>query len=43
MRTGAERYRRESQNINFMFNNFFPERHAFYEIIWKNMVDGDRP
>jgi len=27
-----------------MFNNiFFFENHAVYEIIWKNMVEPDRP
>ena len=25
-----------------MFNNFFPENRAVYEIMWKNMVEPDR-
>jgi hypothetical protein len=24
-----------------MFNNSFPENHAVYEIMWKNMVEPD--
>jgi hypothetical protein len=34
---------RENQNTHFMFNNFFPENRAVYEIKWKNMVQPDRP
>jgi len=26
-----------------MFDNFFSENHAIYEIMWKNMVEPDRP
>jgi hypothetical protein len=26
-----------------MFNNSFPENRAVYEIMWKNMVQPDRP
>ena len=26
-----------------MLNNFFPENHAIYEIIWKNVVQPQRP
>jgi hypothetical protein len=26
-----------------MFNNFFPENRAVYEIMWKNMVKPDKP
>jgi len=26
-----------------MFNNFFKENRAVYEIVWQNMVDPDRP
>jgi len=26
-----------------MFSIFSSESHVFYEIIWKNMVDPDRP
>jgi hypothetical protein len=34
---------RENQNTNFMFNNFFPENRAVYEIMWKIMAQPDRP
>ena len=33
----------ENQNTHFMFNNFFFEIHAVYEIMWKNIVQPDRP
>ena len=29
---------RETQNTHFMFNIFFPEIRAVYEIMWKNMA-----
>jgi len=31
------------QNTHFVFSNFFPENRAVYEIMWKNMVEPDRP
>jgi hypothetical protein len=34
---------RENHNPHFMFNNSFSENRAFYEIMWKNMVEPDRP
>jgi hypothetical protein len=34
---------RENKNINFMFKNFFSENHALYDIMWKKMVEPDRP
>jgi hypothetical protein len=34
---------RENQNTHFMFNNYFHENGAIYEIVWKNMVEPDRP
>jgi hypothetical protein len=34
---------RENQNSHFVFNNFFPENRAVYEIISKNMVELERP
>jgi len=30
---------RENQNTHLMFNNFFPENRAVYEISWKNVVE----
>ena len=29
--------------IYFMFNKFFTENHTVYDIMWKRMVDPDRP
>jgi len=36
---------RVEENIKtyFMFNNFFFETNAIYEIMWKNIVQPDRP
>jgi hypothetical protein len=28
---------------SFIFGTFFPENRAIYEIMWKNMVERDRP
>jgi hypothetical protein len=33
----------ENQNTNFKFINFFFENCFVYEIMWKNIVDRDRP
>ena len=33
---------RENQNWHFIFSNF-PKNSAIYEIMWKNMVEADRP
>ena len=33
----------ENQNTHFMSNKFFSENRAVYEIMWKNMVEPDRP
>jgi len=41
MRSVLEKICRENQNIP-IFNNFSKNR-AVYEIIWKNMVQPDRP
>jgi hypothetical protein len=32
----------EDQNIHFIFNNFFFENRAVYEVIWKNIVERGR-
>jgi len=34
---------RKYQNIHLAFNNFFSEIQAVYEIMWKNMVEANRP
>jgi len=34
----------EKIESHFMFKNyFFPENRAFYEIMWKSVVETDRP
>jgi hypothetical protein len=43
MRKFSDRNCRENQNTQFMFNNFFSENRTFYEIMWKNTVESDRP
>jgi hypothetical protein len=34
---------RENQNTFCVFNNILPENRAVYEIMWKNVVEPDRP
>ena len=34
---------REHQNTYFIFNNLFSENRVVYEIMWKNIVESDRP
>jgi hypothetical protein len=43
MRNISDRCCRENQNTHFMINNSFSENRAIYEIMWKNMVEPDRP
>ena len=43
MRNISYKICRESQNTHFMFNDFFYENRAVYELIWKNMVESERP
>jgi hypothetical protein len=31
------------KKTHFMFNTFFFENYAFYEIMWKNVVELSRP
>jgi len=33
----------EETKIHFMFNKFIAKSRAVYEIIWKNIVEPDRP
>jgi hypothetical protein len=42
MRNVSDKSCRENQNTYFIFNKF-SENHAVYEIMWKNMVEPDRP
>jgi hypothetical protein len=41
MRNFSKMY--ENQNMRFMFGNFFSENRILYDIMWKNMVQPDRP
>jgi hypothetical protein len=34
---------KENQNTNFMFNKSFSQSREVYEIMWKNIVDPNRP
>ena len=34
---------RETQNTHLIFNNFLLENHAFYEIMWKKIIESGRP
>jgi hypothetical protein len=34
---------RENQNTHFVFSNFLPENRVVYEIMWKIVVQPDRP
>jgi hypothetical protein len=39
----SDKHCRENQNTYFEFSNFVSENLAIYEIIWKNIVEEDRP
>jgi len=43
MRNILDNIFRDNQNIHFRFNNFFPQIFAVYEIMWKNIVQPERP
>jgi hypothetical protein len=43
MRNVSDESCRENYNTRFMSQNFFPENGAVYEIMWKNIVEPDRP
>jgi hypothetical protein len=43
MRNVSDTSCRENQNTHFMFSNFFFWNPANYEIMWKNIVEPDRP
>jgi hypothetical protein len=45
MRNVRDKSRTENQNTRFIFSNFFffLENRAVYEIMWKNIVEPDRP
>ena len=43
MRNVSNKICKENQNTYFMFNTFFFENRAVYEIMWKNIIQPDRP
>jgi hypothetical protein len=43
MRNVSDKSCEENQNTHLMFGNFFLKLVLFYEIMWKNNVDLDRP
>ena len=43
MRNISDERCRENQNTHFIFKFFFLENRAVYEIMWKNLVQPDRP
>jgi len=43
MRNVSGKSCRGNQKTNFVFNNFFFENRAVYEITWKNIVDSGNP
>jgi hypothetical protein len=43
MRNVWDQICRENLNIHFIFRNFFFENRAIYAIMWKNIVEQDRP
>jgi hypothetical protein len=43
MGNASDKLRRENQNTLFLFNNFSFENLAVYEVMWKNVVEPDRP
>jgi len=43
MKHASDKMCRENQNTHFAFDNFFFENRAVYEIMWKHIVQPDRP
>jgi len=43
IRNISDKICRENQNTYYMFNNFFFENPAVYEIMWKNISERERP
>jgi hypothetical protein len=43
MRNVSDESFRENQNTHFVFSDFFPENRAVYKIMWKYLVQSDRP
>jgi len=43
MRNIPDKLLERNQNTHFLFNKLFPENRTVYEIMWKNIVEIDRP
>ena len=43
MRDISDRIWSENQKTHFIFNNFFSENRAVFEIMWKIVVEVERP
>jgi len=44
MRNTSQRNCKESQNTHFILNNFFLKKNCvIYEVMWKNILDLERP
>jgi hypothetical protein len=43
MKNVSDKLYRENQNTHFMFGNFFSKNCSVCEIMWKNVVQLDRP
>jgi len=43
MKTISDGIFRENQNTHFRFNNYFPENSAVCEVMWRNIVQSDKP
>ena len=43
MRNVSEKSCRENQNTHFMYYAFFFRKSCFYEIMWKNIIELDKP
>jgi hypothetical protein len=43
MRNVSDKSCKENQHTHFRFNNNFSVNLAVYEIMWKNMIQPDRP
>jgi hypothetical protein len=43
MENVSDKLCRENKNTHFEFSNFVSENRAVYEIMWKNIVEVDRP
>jgi len=43
MRKVSDKHCGENQNTQCMSNNFFSKNCAIYEMMWKNMVEPERP